>query len=175
MCLTLILSILSSRKTRIKPFNLYIVFLTFPDFIFSFLCTITCLISRIEHHHPGDEIIHDNDYYIIYTDEFTQQQQQHHDINTMGYNSAGCQAQSFYCVFGWTANMWMNSLIAYRIKDLLETSHRVKRYKLPSTKQVILNSLCVYIFSLFVAGITVLGKYFSIIPLQTRLVGGSAW
>ena len=41
------LSILSSRKARQNSFNLYIVYLMIPDFIFSLLCFMTCFMNAI--------------------------------------------------------------------------------------------------------------------------------
>lgn len=36
-------AMIRSKKVRRKPFNLYLIFLIFPDFLFAFLCSFTCL------------------------------------------------------------------------------------------------------------------------------------
>ena len=41
------LAILCNRKVRRNPFNKYLLFLAIPDFIFTFCCVITCLLSAI--------------------------------------------------------------------------------------------------------------------------------
>ena len=40
-------SIALSKKARSTPFNVYILFLSFPDFVYSGLCLITCLLCAI--------------------------------------------------------------------------------------------------------------------------------
>mmetsp|Transcript_35972 Transcript_35972/g.86605 ORF Transcript_35972/g.86605 Transcript_35972/m.86605 type:complete len:442 (-) Transcript_35972:171-1496(-) len=42
---TVLFGIVLSRKARSSSFNLYLVFLTIPDFLYSFSCVLTCLIS----------------------------------------------------------------------------------------------------------------------------------
>ena len=41
-CLLVMVAILCDRRARASSFNLYVVFVTLPDFLFSFLCGITC-------------------------------------------------------------------------------------------------------------------------------------
>ena len=36
------LGIVTNKKTRQKPFNLYLLYLTVPDFVFSLICGVTC-------------------------------------------------------------------------------------------------------------------------------------
>lgn len=45
--LIVFLGILTNPKVRKNPFNKYILFLSFPDFLYSFLCAITCLASAL--------------------------------------------------------------------------------------------------------------------------------
>ena len=42
------LGIITNKRVRKNPFNKYILFLSFPDFIYSFLCFITCILSAIQ-------------------------------------------------------------------------------------------------------------------------------
>ena len=49
--LTLFLSIVSSKKARSTPFNQYLLFLSFPDWIYSFLCFLTCFMSALVGHY----------------------------------------------------------------------------------------------------------------------------
>mmetsp|Transcript_30683 Transcript_30683/g.53028 ORF Transcript_30683/g.53028 Transcript_30683/m.53028 type:complete len:391 (+) Transcript_30683:1-1173(+) len=41
------LGILSSKRTCHQPFNLYLVYLMIPDFVFSLCCSVTCLLNAI--------------------------------------------------------------------------------------------------------------------------------
>ena len=41
-CALVILALLCDRRARQSPFNLYVIFVSLPDFLFSFLCGITC-------------------------------------------------------------------------------------------------------------------------------------
>jgi hypothetical protein len=41
------LGIITNAKARRNPFNTFIMFLAFPDFVFSFTCAITCLASAL--------------------------------------------------------------------------------------------------------------------------------
>jgi len=43
--LILFLSILSSPKARRNPFNVYLLYLAVPDFVFSLSCGVTCLLN----------------------------------------------------------------------------------------------------------------------------------
>ena len=41
------LSIVMNKKLRERPFNLYLIYLMIPDFVFSLLCAMTCLLNAI--------------------------------------------------------------------------------------------------------------------------------
>eukprot|EP00934_Nitzschia_sp_Nitz4_P001416 Nitzschia sp. Nitz4//scaffold160_size51814//1061//2385//NITZ4_006907-RA/size51814-processed-gene-0.48-mRNA-1//1//CDS//3329537836//1416//frame0 len=41
------LAIVTNPKVRRNPFNKYILFLSIPDFVYTFLCAITCLVSAV--------------------------------------------------------------------------------------------------------------------------------
>jgi len=115
-CLVLILSILRYRKVRKNPFNLYILFVTLPDFWSSALCLLTCAMSAANHGY---------------------------------YSEAMCGFQSFYLVFGFTANCWMNAVIVYEVHRLLRMSHKRARYQPPSRQTVLKQTTAVYLYSLF--------------------------
>lgn len=44
-CLFLLISIARSPTVREQSFNLYLVTITFPDFVMSFMCLLTCAMS----------------------------------------------------------------------------------------------------------------------------------
>jgi hypothetical protein len=44
-CLIIVMSILRSPKVRSNPFNLYLLFISAPDFLSSFFCLLTCALS----------------------------------------------------------------------------------------------------------------------------------
>ena len=48
-----IIGVLRSKSARRNSFNLYIAALCLPDFIFSFFCTFTCLLSALSGHYYG--------------------------------------------------------------------------------------------------------------------------
>ena len=45
------LALVTDRYMRRSPFNVYLLFLIFPDFLFSFACTFTCLRSFFAGHY----------------------------------------------------------------------------------------------------------------------------
>lgn len=116
--LVVFLGIISDKATRRKPFNLYLVFLLIPDFMFSLLCGTTCLVNALN----GEYLSH-----------------------------WMCNFQQFYCVFGIGANAWMNAVIAFQLHKILRDSHQRRRYMVPSSRQIYLQSLAVYLWCLFLA------------------------
>lgn len=139
-CLILILGISTSRRARSRSFNLYIVFLTLPDLVFSGLCMYTCLSNYIRGEYSAQD------------------------------NPINCKFQAWYCVFGWTANMWMNAVISWRLLDLLRKSNKSQRYVIPPSRAVISNALSVYLYACFMASWTLL----DIFPHRARPVAGVA-
>ena len=98
----IIVGILHSKKARENVFNLLIVFLCLPDFVFSFLCCITCAFSwSAERFSP------------------------------IG-GAMGCEWQSFYVMFGFTGSMWMQVVIAAELRHVLRCSHGRRVYVQPS-------------------------------------------
>lgn len=43
-----LLSVITNRRTRKSTFNLYLIYLMIPDFLYSFLCFITCLMCALK-------------------------------------------------------------------------------------------------------------------------------
>jgi len=122
-CLIVVIAVLSSRKARSNPFNLYVVFLTVPDIIFSGNCSITCAVNAAAGHY---------------------------------YSAAMCEWQSWYCVFGFTANAWLNGVIAAQLHRLACDSKRGHRYQPPKIKRVLLHVCGVYLYASFVASWTLI-------------------
>jgi hypothetical protein len=107
-----------SKTARKNPFNLYLLFLMFPDFIYSFMCWITCLMSALKGEY---------------------------------WSPAMCRWQSVYMVFGTAANAWLNVATTREIHRLLRRSHRVARYSPPTRRHVVIQSVAIYLYSLFLA------------------------
>jgi len=136
-CLILFLGIVCSPKARKSAFNIYILFLVFPDIVFNLCCTITCAMSAA----AGEY-----------------------------FSAAMCQWQSWYCVFDFTANSWMNTVIALELHHLLKDCKKGSHYRPPPIKQVVRRSLLVYIYSAFVASWTLMG----FLPHRADLTAGIA-
>eukprot|EP00546_Thalassionema_frauenfeldii_P017562 CAMPEP_0178896558 /NCGR_PEP_ID=MMETSP0786-20121207/1245_1 /TAXON_ID=186022 /ORGANISM="Thalassionema frauenfeldii, Strain CCMP 1798" /LENGTH=472 /DNA_ID=CAMNT_0020566985 /DNA_START=397 /DNA_END=1815 /DNA_ORIENTATION=+ len=68
-----------------------------------------------------------------------------------------CQWQSWYCVFDFTANSWMNAVVALELHRLLKDCRRGYHYRPPPIKKVVFRSLMVYVYSAFVASWTLFG------------------
>ena len=60
-----------------------------------------------------------------------------------------CRFQSWYLVFGLSANAWVNALIAREIHKLLQSSRRMIRYQPPTIKQAAQRCLLAYAFCAF--------------------------
>ena len=117
----IIVGVLHSKEARSNVFNLLIVFLCLPDFVFSGLCAITCALS----YSAG---------------EYT----------PIG-GAKGCEWQSLYVIFGFTGSMWMQLIVAAEIRQVLRCSHGRRAYMQPSLKQVLCRAGLVYAGSLFIA------------------------
>ena len=117
----IIVGVLHSKEARRNVFNLLVVFLCLPDFVFSCLCCITCALS----YSAG---------------EYT----------PIG-GAMGCEWQSFYVIFGFTGSMWMGVVIAAELRHVLRCSHGRRAYMQPSLKQVLRRTGAVYVGSLFIA------------------------
>mmetsp|Transcript_29703 Transcript_29703/g.45019 ORF Transcript_29703/g.45019 Transcript_29703/m.45019 type:complete len:431 (-) Transcript_29703:480-1772(-) len=123
-CITLFAGILASPKARKSAFNVYILFLVFPDIIFNVCCAMTCAINVV----AGQYV-----------------------------SAVMCQWQSWYCVFDFTANSWMNAVVALELHRLLKDCRRGYHYRPPPIKKVVFRSLMVYVYSAFVASWTLFG------------------
>ena len=60
------LAIITNPKVRRNPFNKYILFLSFPDFLFSFLCAITCLMSALHDGYTSWEMCQFQVFYLMF-------------------------------------------------------------------------------------------------------------
>ena len=70
-------------------------------------------------------------------------------LNGGFYSHAMCNFQQLYVVFGIGSNAWLNSIIAHQLHKILRQSNTRRRYKLPTRKQVTIQSLIVYAWCLF--------------------------
>lgn len=60
------LAIITNPKVRRNPFNKYILFLSFPDFVYSFLCAITCLASALNNGYSSWEMCQFQVFYLYF-------------------------------------------------------------------------------------------------------------
>ena len=65
------------------------------------------------------------------------------------YSEMMCGFQSFYLVWGYTSNCWMNGVIVYQIHKLLRHSHIRRRYMPPSRRHVMIHASIVYTYATF--------------------------
>lgn len=111
-CALLIISILRVRKVHQRAFNIYLLAITFPDFVTSFSCFITCAMSSAAYTY---------------------------------YSEVMCRWQTWYLVWGFTSNCWMNAVVSHQLYTMLRISHRRGRYNPPTRKRVALHAACVYL------------------------------
>lgn len=81
-----------------------------------------------------------------------------------------CDLQSWYVTFGFGGSMYMNALIAFKIRKMLVMGMEGKAFVPPSIKQVVLESLCMYCWTGF------LGTWILIdaIPVRGMPIAGIA-
>ena len=60
------ISIITSRNARKNPFNLYLVYLSIPDFSFSCLCGITCLLNAINEEYLSEWMCNFQSWYVVF-------------------------------------------------------------------------------------------------------------
>jgi hypothetical protein len=60
------LSIITNKKVRGKPFNLYLIYLMIPDFVFSLLCTMTCLLNAINGAYWSHFMCNFQQFYVVF-------------------------------------------------------------------------------------------------------------
>lgn len=88
------------------------------------------------------------------------------------FSEAMCGWQSWYLVFGFTANCWMNGVIVHQIYRMLQCSHRRMHYTPPTQAYVIRQAACVYLYA---AALAFLGTWNWDWSLhQTSLLSGFA-
>lgn len=58
--------ILSDRKARRSPFNLYLIFLMIPDILFAFTCAITCTLNAIVGHFYSVPVCKFQSFYVVF-------------------------------------------------------------------------------------------------------------
>ena len=124
--LTLIffLSILSSPKAHGRSFNVYVLFITFPDMFFSIACSVTCGLNAAAGRY---------------------------------YSERGCSFQTFYTIFAFAGNAWLNAVICRQVHIMLRSSYQRKRYKPPPIKVVCGHAAAVYCYAAFIASMTLWG------------------
>ena len=64
------------------------------------------------------------------------------------YSEAMCGWQSWYLVFGFTANCWMNAVIARELYRMLTSSQAYQHYQPPTRRQVIRQAMAVHIYAM---------------------------
>lgn len=81
-----------------------------------------------------------------------------------------CNFQQFYVVFGFCANIWLNSVVCYQLHTMLAHSNGRRRYKIPTPRQVTGHAMAVYIWAMFLAswGIYETAKF----PFHSGAVSG---
>ena len=61
-----VLSIVLNHKTRSTPFNQYLVFLSFPDWVYSFFCFLTCAMSAWAGHYYSEPMCRGQSVYMVF-------------------------------------------------------------------------------------------------------------
>ena len=87
-----------ARRPRLhsQPFNMFVVGLVIPDFVFSFSCSITCLLNYLNGGWFG--------------------------------GTRACDWQSLYCVFGFSASIWMNVVVTKELHRMALCTHAMRTY-----------------------------------------------
>mmetsp|Transcript_22181 Transcript_22181/g.48365 ORF Transcript_22181/g.48365 Transcript_22181/m.48365 type:complete len:403 (-) Transcript_22181:424-1632(-) len=116
-----LLGVALSPETRCVIFNVYVLGLLFPDFVFSFFCAMTCTVNAVA---PLLGINH---------------------VPWM------CEIQSVYCIFGFVCSPWMNAIAGREVCRLLHANRWAEVYRPPSMKTAWLQVACVYLWASFVA------------------------
>jgi hypothetical protein len=58
--------IMSSKKVRNSPFNMYLLFLMFPDFIYGFFCFVTCIMNYVKGEYWGPGMCYWQAMYLVF-------------------------------------------------------------------------------------------------------------
>jgi hypothetical protein len=70
-------------------------------------------------------------------------------INGEFWSTWMCNFQNLYCVFGISANAWLNAVITFQLHTMLRFGNRRRRYTSPTRKTVTVHALSVYLFAAF--------------------------
>lgn len=118
------LGILSSPKARGRSFNVYVLFITFPDMFFSIACAVTCGLNAAIGQY---------------------------------YSERMCAFQTFYTIFAFAANAWLNAVIVSQVHTMLRNSYQRRRYQPPKIKVVFGHAAIVYCYAALIASMTLWG------------------
>ena len=121
----------TATKTNINPFNIYLLFSMFPDLLLVSMFGISCIINAVltSTTSCGDGCTG----FLLRFQQFT------------------CYFQSCYVVFCVSCTTWITSIIAYQLHSMLRSTFIRKQNTIPTTKQVIYQSLLVYMCSALLA------------------------
>ena len=87
-------------------------------------------------------------------------------------DETACFFQSFYLIFGFAGNAWLNMLIGQEVHRLLLSSRELRRYKMPTTRAVTVKAVCAYVWAAFMASWGIWGAYATWWPQQAVLMQG---
>eukprot|EP00547_Thalassionema_nitzschioides_P013541 CAMPEP_0194248396 /NCGR_PEP_ID=MMETSP0158-20130606/18273_1 /TAXON_ID=33649 /ORGANISM="Thalassionema nitzschioides, Strain L26-B" /LENGTH=293 /DNA_ID=CAMNT_0038984689 /DNA_START=111 /DNA_END=989 /DNA_ORIENTATION=- len=86
-------------------------------------------------------------------------------------NETICRLHGWYANFYIAANFWMIAIIAYQIHKMLRVTQKCQRYKAPSKRYIVKQSLAVYVFAGLFAAIYQIGNGESgVVPPITLVV-----
>jgi hypothetical protein len=83
-----------------------------------------------------------------------------------------CRFQSFYVTWSVCSSFWLNAVVARQLHVLLASSFVRRRYNAPTPKQVVCQSIAVYVYAAFIASIGILDL--SWLPHRSDAVSGEA-
>jgi hypothetical protein len=113
-----IVLILARPKLRRTSFNHLLIGLVVPDFLFSFLCGITCALHAAHGRWYDGEGIGDGQWM--------------------------CDFQSFYSVFGTAGSIWVNVLITFEMRRISRSMRSRQTYVRPTCRQIWMWLVLVY-------------------------------
>ena len=123
----LIIAILSSKKTRVQPFNIYLVNLEIVDAVLNLLYVFVALWywrrSTV----------------LASTEDISQNEQQQNETDQKLTTLTNALV-----LFATTANMWLNGVVGYQIHRLLKNSHLAIRVSPPTFQRIRIETLVCY-------------------------------
>lgn len=87
------------------------------------------------------------------------------------YSRTMCEWQSWYVIFDFTTNAWLNAAVARQMHKLLVHTFFAQRFKPPSLKDVYVQISLVYVYSAIMGVVPLLENY---LPLRSRPIMGLA-